>query len=97
MKPIEIHIEGYKIVISEDKDDKPSITVPEQEYHGIKMPPTEPYTIPCTPGPDRGDWWNKPYVTWTNDDSMNIPQTTNIPPKTTEGIVSEIMKGKTSD
>ena len=56
MKPIEIHIEGYKIVISEDENvEKPD----ENQRHTI--------TIPCYP-----PTVINPTVTWTSDDSLNI-------------------------
>lgn len=73
MKPIEIHIEGYKIVISED-DGKPKVTeekVKEDDTLVYKPKPnTLPYTIPCpytppTIAPYNDEWWKYPYVTWT--------------------------------
>ncbi len=59
MKPIEIHIEGYKIVISKD-DEQPDITK-EEKYEKITMPPyypnypvvpttLNPYVVTCTSG-----------------------------------------------
>ena len=59
MKPIEIHIEGYKIVISEDKE--PEVTKEKEET--IKYVPYPIIQTPNTPQPN--DWWSHPYVTWT--------------------------------
>ena len=61
MKPIEIHIEGYKIVISEDKERKDeSLTVPVKDEK-----PFEPYIPPITVDKE---WWKYPYVTTTGTD-----------------------------
>ena len=70
MKPIEIHIEGYKIVISEDKDE-PSVkkvTVPADDDLKLPFNPDWPY-------PSR-----YPYVTWTDDDTFNIKTTSDFQP-----------------
>lgn len=48
MKPIEIHIEGYKIVISKDEDGDESITyIPKGKDDGLIDVPNLPHTIPC--------------------------------------------------
>lgn len=57
MKPIEIHIEGYKIIIMEDKE--PEVT--EEKEDKITYVPYPVY--PTTP--QQPDWWKYPYVTWT--------------------------------
>ncbi len=61
MKPIEIHIEGYKIVIEEDK--KPEVTKDEEKITYIPYPVTPTY--PDSTSPQNPDWWRYPYVTWT--------------------------------
>ena len=61
MKPIEIHIEGYKIVISEDKNEETK----EKEADVIKYVP-----YPITPTPMTPDMTKYPYVTWTNMDDI---------------------------
>ena len=73
MKPIEIHVEGYKIVISEDKDEgKPErkINIPGDD---LTLPIAHPYTPPTV---QPYDWWRYPYVTWTKDDSLSNLGTT---------------------
>lgn len=62
MKPIEIHIEGYKIVISDDMPE----TKKEDKEHTITYPtiPVSP-TYPDSTSPQNPDWWRYPYVTWT--------------------------------
>lgn len=48
MKPIEIHIEGYKIVISKDEDGDESITyMPKGKDDGLVDLPNLPHTVPC--------------------------------------------------
>lgn len=103
MKPIEIHIEGYKIVISEDGHvtEKPH-TVPIENHkddyiihkddHVIKTYPTWPPESPD------GQWWNKPYVTWSNEDNLKIvPTTTNTTTTNPVGTpVRDAMTGTTT-
>lgn len=65
MKPIEIHIEGYKIVISEDeKNDKDgeAVEAGEDEKQKIIYAP-----CPLKERPHVGDWWTYPNATWSND------------------------------
>ena len=59
MKPIEIHIEGYKIVISEDKKTEES---GDEENQKIIYAP-----CPLKERPHVGDWWTYPNATWSND------------------------------
>lgn len=59
MKPIEIHIEGYKIVISKE-DEQPDILKDKQDEK-ITIPPYKVY--PTTP--QNPDQFKYPYVTWT--------------------------------
>ena len=59
MKPIEIHIEGYKIVINKD-DEQPDVTKEEKDEK-ITMPSYPVY--PTTP--QNPDQFKYPYVTWT--------------------------------
>lgn len=82
MKPIEIHIEGYKIVISEDKE--PELTKAKEE-DAIKYVP-----YPVVPTATPQGWWEKPFATWTNEDSLSNIKTTSadIHP------VRDIMVGK---
>lgn len=87
MKPIEIRIEGYKIVITkeDDKQEQPSITVPNNG----KVPDLITYpVVPCgEPNPDlTGDWWQKPNATWISG-GVTYTNTTDAP-KATGGIVS---------
>lgn len=101
MKPIEIHIEGYKIVISkeDDKDggdnkkEKITYTPKPKKDDDDKDDLTLPYTPPICPNlpyvPQNPDWWRYPYVTWTNDDVFNIGSTSD---KST--IVRDFMVGK---
>ena len=56
MKPIEIHIEGYKIVISEEKQEE---TIVNKDENIIKYVPYP--TIPTTPVLAK-----YPYATWTD-------------------------------
>lgn len=69
MKPIEIHIEGYKIIIMEDKEPEPTKA---KEEDGIMYVPYP--VIPTTP--QNPDWWKYPYVTWTSDDTLSNIKTT---------------------
>lgn len=65
MKPIEIHIEGYKIVISEEK--QPEVLKEDEKISYI------PYPIhPTTPqNPDVDKY---PYATWTGGE-MTVTNT----------------------
>lgn len=87
MKPIEIRIEGYKIVISEDK--KESEATKEKELERITY---VPYPVNPT-SPQSHDWWNYPYVTWTHYDETNLTNTN----KTAETPVRDRMVGKDTD
>lgn len=87
MKPIEIHIEGYKITISEDKKE-PEATK-EKEFEKITYIPY-PVNPASTPEPD---WWKYPYVTWTNED-VTITNTTDTKIETP---VRDKMIGKIAD
>lgn len=79
MKPIEIHIEGYKIVIS--KDEKESESTREKEFEKITY---VPYPVnPTTP--QKPDWWEDVYVDTTNLTNTN---------KTAETPVRDCMVGK---
>ena len=65
MKPIEIHIEGYKIVISEDEKidkDGEAVEAGEDEKQKIIYAP-----CPLKERPHVGDWWTYPNATWSND------------------------------
>ena len=64
MKPIEIHIEGYKIVISKDETIASEATEKREEKDGIVYVPTP--TQPTT-----GEWWRYPFATWTANDVLN--------------------------
>ena len=59
MKPIEIHIEGYKIVIT--KEDEQLDVTKEEKDEKITMPSYPVY--PTTP--QNPDQFKYPYVTWT--------------------------------
>lgn len=87
MKPIEIHIEGYKITISEDKKE-PEI-IKEKEFEKITYIPY-PVNPASTPEPD---WWKYPYVTWSNGD-VTITNTTDTKIETP---VRDRMVGKISN
>ena len=50
MKPIEIHVEGYKIVISKD-DEQPNISKDKQDGN-ITIPNYPDYTIPTPTNPN---------------------------------------------
>ena len=89
MKPIEIHIEGYKIVISEDKKE-PEVTV-EKETEKINYVPYPYPVIQTAPNtPQNLDWWNYPYVTCTHYDETNLTNTY----KTADTPVRDCMVGK---
>ena len=86
MKPIEIHIEGYKIVISEDKKE-PEVTKESEKITYV------PYPVnPTTP--QNPDWWKYPYVTWTASD-MTITNTTDT--KAQKTPIRDRMVGKETD
>lgn len=94
MKPIEIHIEGYKIVIEEDKQpevkDEKEDTVKEDTIKYVPYPvvPTIPTVEPNTSQPN--DWWRYPYVTWTKDDVLsNINTTTTYPTPVRDAMVGK--------
>ena len=66
MKPIEIHIEGYKIVISEDKEPEVS-----KEPESIKYVP-----YPVYPSIDPNlEWWKPKWgdVIYTNKTDISYP------------------------
>ena len=86
MKPIEIHIEGYKIVISKD-DEQPDVTKEEKDEK-ITIPPYKVY--PTTP--QNPDQFIYPYVTWLGGE-VNV---TNTETKC-ETPVRDRMVGKVSD
>ena len=70
MKPIEIHIEGFKIIISKEEDGDESITyMPKGKDDGLIDVPNLPHTIPCPyvppTTPQNPDVDKYPYVTWT--------------------------------
>lgn len=70
MKPIEIHIEGYKIVISEDKETQEADKVGEaggDEKQKIIYAP-----CPLKERPHVGDWWTYPNATWSNDVVLTV-------------------------
>ena len=68
MKPIEIHIEGYKIVISEDeKKDKVVEAVKADEAGGDEKLKIVYAPCPLQERPHVGDWWTYPNATWSND------------------------------
>ena len=86
MKPIEIHIEGYKIVIS--KDDEQQDVTKEEKDEKITMPSYPVYTTT----PQNPDQFKYPYVTWT----MGELPVTNTETKC-ETPVYDRMVGKVSD
>lgn len=90
MKPIEIHIEGYKITISEDK--KESEVTKEEATKEVEKITYIPYPVnpASTPEPD---WWKYPYVTWTASD-VTITNTTD---KKIETPIRDRMVGKIAD
>ena len=74
MKPIEIRIEGYKIVISEDeKITVNDHAVPLEDHKDDNVVKTYPSWPPKTPD---NEWWQYPYVTYTNADNITVPYTT---------------------
>lgn len=92
MKPIEIHVEGYKIVISEDDKKLKNESVDKKDDDdSLKLkvcPPYVPYVPPTIQPQD--DWWRYPYVTWTNEDSLSNIKTTSVDVHP----VRDIMTGK---
>lgn len=98
MKPIEIHIEGYKIVITEDKEE-PKITIKDHDAKPgdtIEYKPCQPYVVPCCPTPNTpqpDDWWRYPYVTWTNDDTFNLNSTSAYPTPVRDTMVGKATGG----
>ena len=82
MKPIEIHIEGYKIVISKE-DEQPDVTKKEKD---------ERITIPSYPNYPVAPPILYPYVTWTGGELT----VTNTETKC-ETPVRDRMVGKVSD
>ena len=63
MNPIEIHIEGYKIVISEDKETEIKKTEQKEEMKIGDRINYVPYpVVPCSSQP--ADWWSSPHITW---------------------------------
>lgn len=89
MKPIEIHIEGYKITIAEDDNKENKITVdkftvptiPVQD-HKIEAKPYKPivdddwYRTPPSWYQNPPMWWEKPYCTWSDNDPNVVKGTT---------------------
>ena len=88
MKPIEIHVEGYKITITEDdnKDNKVTVdkftipTIPVQD-HKIEAKPYVPiaddwYKTPPSWYQNPPMWWEKPYCTWSDNDPNVVRGTT---------------------
>lgn len=86
MKPIEIHLEGYRIVIS--KDDEQSDVTKEEKDEKITIPSYPVY--PTTP--QNPDQFIYPYVTWTGGEVT----VTNTETKR-ETPVRDRMVGKVSD
>ena len=82
MKPIEIHIEGYKIVISEDK--KPN----EKTINDIKQGDviSVPYLHQAPHDITASKPWTEPYCTISCQSNLNNSDET-------EGVVSKLMKG----
>ena len=83
MKPIEIHIEGYKIVISEDKKE-PEVTKESEKITYV------PYPVNPTL-PQIHDWWYYPFATWTASD-VTFTNTTDI--KAQKTPIRDRMVGK---
>lgn len=88
MKPIEIHIEGYKITIAEDDGKENKITVdkftipaiPVQD-HKIEAKPYMPiqddwYRTPPSWWQNPPMWWEKPYCTCSDNDPNVVKGTT---------------------
>lgn len=97
MKPIEIHVEGYKIVISEDDKKLQNESIDKKDDDdSLKLKVCPPY-VPCPYVPyvpptiqPQDDWWRYPYVTWTNEDSLSNIKTTSADVHP----VRDIMTGK---
>ena len=77
MKPIEIHIEGYKITITEYdcKENKVTVdknTVPAKEHKNEAKPyvPIADDWYRTSPSWYQNPpmWWEKPYCTWSDND-----------------------------
>ena len=84
MKSIEIHIEGYKIVISKE-DEQPDVTKDEK----ITIPSYPNYpVVPTNP-----DLCKYPYVTWTGGE-MTVTNTTGTEHPTP---IRDAMIGKVTD
>ena len=76
MKPIEIHIEGYKIVISKEDEDK--ITVNKKAEENIITYPVYPTQPEVAKYPyvtwyyedknSTGDWWRYPFQSWISNE-----------------------------
>ena len=64
MKPIEIHIEGYKILITKEEENEDTITTKEEK---ITIPVYPDYPI----YPSAGNWWKEPYYIWSIDNISN--------------------------
>lgn len=80
MKPIEIHIEGYKIVISEDKKSNEKTINDIKQGDVISVPYQTPHSIPVSKP------WTEPYCTISCQSNLNNSDET-------EGVVSKLMKG----
>ena len=95
MKPIEIHIEGYKIVISEDKKE-PEVTEDKKEPEVTKEFEKITYVpYPVNPTtPQNPDWWKYPFATWTASD-VTVTNTTDSKPQKT--FIRDWMVGKETD
>lgn len=86
MKPIEIHIEGYKIVISEDKKISEAIEADKADKADkvgevVDIGADEKQKIVYVPYPLQekplvGDWWRYPWATWGNDIVLTTTYTT---------------------
>lgn len=85
MKPIEIHIEGYKITIAEDDWKENKITVDKYAIpvheHKIEAKPYVPiaddwYRTPPSWYQNPPMWWEKPYCTWSDNDPNVVKGTT---------------------
>ena len=81
MKPIEIHIEGYKIVISRDEEKLDDITVKEADEDMTIPYKSVPYKVypSCPNDPRPLGWWERPNATWTNEDIFNTDTTSATP------------------
>ena len=87
MRQIEIRIEGYKITISEDKEEPKSTK--EKEVEKITY---IPYPVNPTSEP-QPDWWRYPSVTWTTSE-VNFTNTTDTKIETP---IRDRMVGKIAD